>query len=145
MLFANVISTILTLVVLPGQVLATLPNSYGEDTNYGDIKALTEHFRNRLKGIGYGSERNAGSHNSDVFYFFSVHDYNSDGFLDGHELRLAFQGYELHWYGEEAANKLDFQDIEKMIDHALDEDDTNNDGRISWAEYLESQAYHKKL
>ena len=36
-------------------------------------------------------------------------------------------------------------EVEQMIDHALLEDDINNDGKISWEEYLASQQYHHNL
>ncbi|KAJ3370721.1 hypothetical protein HDU91_005956 [Kappamyces sp. JEL0680] len=64
--------------------------------------------------------------------------------LDGHELALAFQGYEFY-NGTGIENPIPTADLEYMIDHALDEDDTNNDGKISWEEYLASQSYHHKL
>ncbi|EGF80536.1 hypothetical protein BATDEDRAFT_25195 [Batrachochytrium dendrobatidis JAM81] len=123
---------------------ATLSSNYGEDSNYGDVKPSASHFRERLEAIGYGQDSNEkGDSNQEVIYFFSIHDYNYDGMLDGHELRLAFQGYEQDT-GKEKAH-IDLADLETMIDHALAEDDTNNDGMISWEEYLESQSYHHKL
>ncbi len=60
------------------------------------------------------------------------------------ELALAFQGYEFY-NGTEIEHPLGKSELEFMIDNAMTEDDLNNDGKISWQEYLESQQYHHKL
>ncbi|PKC10444.1 hypothetical protein RhiirA5_355443 [Rhizophagus irregularis] len=74
----------------------------------------------------------------DLYYLFSIHDVNRDGYLDGHELREAFIDDE---FGDSEGLKL--EEIVEMIDHVLLEDDMNNDGKISWEEYLLSQSYHQ--
>ena len=81
------------------------------------------------------------SDEDDIFYFFSLHDYNRDHKLDGHELALAFQGFEFY-NGTEFEESMNLVELEEMIDHALHEDDINNDGMIDWPEYLASQQYH---
>ncbi len=59
-------------------------------------------------------------------------------------MALAFQGYE--FFNETILeNPMARSDLEFMIDEALMEDDVNNDGKISWEEYLASQQYHQKL
>jgi hypothetical protein len=80
----------------------------------------------------------------DIYYFFSTHDYNEDGHLDGHELALSIIGYEFN-KGEETLTELSLPEMEVLINHTLEEDDKDNDGKISWAEYLESQKYHHLL
>ncbi|KAH6568659.1 hypothetical protein BASA50_008015 [Batrachochytrium salamandrivorans] len=132
--------------MLPCTSIANLSEKYGESTNYGDVSPSAAHFSERLRAAGYGQDipTESSTHNQDVIYFFSIHDYNYDGKLDGHELRLAFQGFERDT-GKESVPKIDMADLETMIDHALIEDDTDNDGMISWEEYLESQSYHHKL
>ncbi|KAJ3256691.1 hypothetical protein HK103_005186 [Boothiomyces macroporosus] len=60
------------------------------------------------------------------------------GELDGHELGMALMGYELYDQ-EEMQHEYDLEDLEEMIDHAMAEDDKDGNGKISWAEYLESQ------
>ena len=57
---------------------------------------------------------------------------------------MAFQGYEFY-NGTDIENPLSKTDLEFMIDNAMMEDDLNNDGKISWEEYLASQQYHHKL
>ncbi|KAL2919734.1 hypothetical protein HK105_200649 [Polyrhizophydium stewartii] len=142
----------------PG-VAARLSRDYGEDSNYGDIGHSAQFVRERLQKLGYGREKGArttetphaeGSdkplvHKQEVFYFFSLHDYNGDGHLDGHELRLAFQHYDREPGSPETFDPVNMDDLETMIDHALAEDDLDNDGKISWDEYLESQSYHRNL
>ncbi|KAL7751950.1 hypothetical protein RI367_002474 [Sorochytrium milnesiophthora] len=69
------------------------------------------------------------------YYWFTLHDYNKDQHLDGHELRAAFSDYSME-------NKLSLKEAEKNVDHIFEEDDLDNNGKISWPEYAESQAYH---
>lgn len=109
------------------------------DSNYGDVRKNTQAHQ-KLTHADVADE----PEDDDVFYFFSLHDYDKDGKLDGHELGLAFQGYEFY-NGTTFEESLDTKDLEFMIDHALHEDDSDNDGKISWEEYLESQKYHHKL
>ena len=64
----------------------------------------------------------------DRYYWFSLHDYNNDEHLDGHELRHAWMASNPEKYSKEV--------VEPMVDKIIERDDTDNDGRISWAEYL---------
>ncbi|KNE54527.1 hypothetical protein AMAG_17681 [Allomyces macrogynus ATCC 38327] len=73
--------------------------------------------------------------NDEEFYFFSLHDLNADEHLDGNELRAAFAEYTF-----DQAKTMN--EIEAMVDHILAEDDADNDGRISWEEYLASESIH---
>jgi Ca2+-binding EF-hand superfamily protein len=61
---------------------------------------------------------------------FNLYDLNRDGFLDGHELRAVFVN-EAHTPSSET--------YENLIDHVLEEDDYDNDGKISFPEYYHSQ------
>lgn len=71
----------------------------------------------------------------DMYYYFSLHDYNNDGHLDTHELRYAFTEHD-------TSHSISLKDVEEMINYVILDDDRDNDGTISWDEYLESQAYH---
>jgi hypothetical protein len=113
-----------------------IPGYDSETSNYGDFHKSAETYK---KESG-----NAVDPDKELFYFFSLHDYNRDHHLDGHELSLAYMGYE--FYKEEQIHDvIRKEDMEFMIDHALMEDDKDNDGKISWSEYLESQNYHHQL
>ncbi|CAO3630034.1 unnamed protein product [Mucor hiemalis] len=75
-----------------------------------------------------------------IYYLFLIHDVNSDGYLDGHELRQAFTDF---GGDEDATQYLSLDEVTEMVDHVLEEDDLHGDGLISWPEYLESQQYHQ--
>lgn len=72
----------------------------------------------------------------DLLYYFMLHDFDKDGFLDGHEMRVAFGDYD--------ASIKNLGDVEKVVDETLEEDDVDGDGKISWEEYLASIKYHQK-
>jgi Ca2+-binding EF-hand superfamily protein len=58
-----------------------------------------------------------------LFYLFSLHDYNKDGFLDGHELRAAFTDFD----GEDPSAIVSLDEVTEMVDHVLEEDDLNGE------------------
>ncbi|OBZ87805.1 Multiple coagulation factor deficiency protein 2 [Choanephora cucurbitarum] len=102
-------------------------SNYGDDHNKEHIQ---EHLKTLNKDNLELSEEDA------IYYLFVIHDLNGDGFLDGHELRVAMSDFD----HEEL--DLSLKEVTEMIDHVLEEDDINGDGLISWSEYLESQLYH---
>ena len=128
----------LLLVISP--VVQASSKQYNRDkSNYGDVHVAREYLKNKFVSENEQIELND---KKDHFYFFSIHDYNRDHSLDGHELRLALSGYEFeHTKGHESSFVPEAE-LEEVIDHVLSEDDKDNDGKISWEEYLESQAYH---
>ncbi|TPX35319.1 hypothetical protein SmJEL517_g02198 [Synchytrium microbalum] len=76
--------------------------------------------------------------NDDLYLFFGIADLNHDGYLDGHELRVAF----VREMEPAARERVQLPELEEMIDHVIEEDDKDGDALISWQEYLESQLYH---
>ncbi|KAI8815370.1 hypothetical protein BJ742DRAFT_864592 [Cladochytrium replicatum] len=109
------------------------------DSNYGNYHAAASHF---METAAFEPEQTAAAHGADddLFVFFSSADLDRDHHLDGHELRNAF----IAGFDEKVRTTLQIVDIEEMVDHALKEDDHDNDGKISWIEYLVSQKYKKK-
>ncbi|KAG0221058.1 hypothetical protein B0O80DRAFT_496132 [Mortierella sp. GBAus27b] len=103
-----------------------------EHSNYGD-KVKAKEFAKEHMGDKNLSEK------EELMMLFSLHDRNKDGYLDGIELRAAFSDYN---QGDEES-KLTLKQMLDMIDHVIAEDDTDNDGKISWEEYLISQKYHE--
>ncbi len=95
-------------------------------------KAITQAFTE------YGVTKKDVSDEDDLLYFFTVHDYDQDGLLDGHELRVAFGDH-----NDERRMSLD--EVERVIDGTLSEDDVDNDGKISWEEYLASIKYRESI
>ncbi|ORX47532.1 hypothetical protein BCR36DRAFT_413479 [Piromyces finnis] len=74
----------------------------------------------------------------DLLYFFSLHDYNGDNELDGNELFASF----IDGFDPETEEKKNLEYITKWVEHILEEDDIDGNGKISWSEYLASQKYH---
>lgn len=74
------------------------------------------------------------------FHYFTMHDLDKDQRLDGIELIKAIT----HWHGDETnpqavPPKMADQELEDMIDSILKDDDFDNDGYISYPEFLQSQ------
>ncbi|KAF7725146.1 hypothetical protein EC973_000398 [Apophysomyces ossiformis] len=110
-------------------------------SNYGEEKNTRQHIKEHLKSMLKNGEDSPELDDKDmIYYLFVIHDLNSDGYLDGHELRAAFTDFE-----EGEPNPTQFialDEVSMMVDHVLEEDDLNGDGLISWEEYLQSQLYH---
>ncbi|KAF9913834.1 hypothetical protein BX616_009484 [Lobosporangium transversale] len=119
-----------------GKVLKP-PMDDADHSNYGDMgkakEFAKEHMGERGKNL---TER------EELMMLFSIHDTNKDGYLDGIELRAAFS--QASDPAKEDSNpQLELEKMIEMIDHVIAEDDINNDGKISWEEYLISQKYHE--
>ena len=84
----------------------------GKDSNYGDIHKAAEHFKEETHA--------STSKEDDTYVFFSLHDYNQDGHLDGHELRNAFLGVEFN-EDKDVVVDIPLADLESYIDHTLSE------------------------
>ncbi|KAI9333678.1 hypothetical protein BDR26DRAFT_868003 [Obelidium mucronatum] len=96
--------------------------------SYGDFHKSSEQFKQAHQNSAEAMKAN------DLYLFFSLHDYDHNGHLDGHELRVAFTEFETK---EKGFTTL--AEVEKLVDEALEKDDHNGDGMIGWAEYLQSQ------
>jgi len=55
----------------------------------------------------------------DLFYFFTLHDYNKDNELDGNELFASFMDN----FDPATEEKKPLESIMEWIDHTLEEDD----------------------
>ncbi|KAI9206286.1 uncharacterized protein BJ171DRAFT_497178 [Polychytrium aggregatum] len=71
----------------------------------------------------------------DIYYYFALHDQNHDGHLDGHEIRNALTTFREVAEGD----KRSLNQIERDVDELLSKTDLNNDGLVSWEEYLASE------
>ncbi|CDS04759.1 hypothetical protein LRAMOSA07289 [Lichtheimia ramosa] len=112
-------------------------------SNYGDDKTNKQHIMEHIKSMAKeGQDPQAKlTENELVYYLFVLHDTNNDGHLDGHELRAAFTDFDED-EEDDPTRYVALDEITDMVDHVLEEDDLNGDGRISWEEYLQSQLYH---
>ncbi|CAJ0887902.1 5279_t:CDS:10 [Entrophospora sp. SA101] len=108
---------LIVFVTLISLAFATIQIQYDKDhNNYGNHERIKQHVVEHLKeaNLPYGTLKE----NDELFYLFSIHDINNDGFLDGNELRETFADTDL----------MDLDDLTKMIDHILLEDDADNEG-----------------
>lgn len=117
-----------------------------EHGNYGTSEDVREHVKQHLEAqkaknqVPFAVPDNA---DEELMYLFKFHDFDGNGKLDGHELIFALTD----WDGEEGGRNrgvtTPLHEIEKMIEHILEEDDEDNDNMISIQEYLKSAAYHE--
>jgi hypothetical protein len=80
-----------TLITLTAIVACDMLNR--AESNYGDMARASQYFKDHHPNFDIKDALDKGIP-EDVFMFFSIHDYNKDSMLDGHELRLAYLGYE---------------------------------------------------
>uniref|UniRef100_A0A8C5PDN6 Multiple coagulation factor deficiency 2, ER cargo receptor complex subunit n=1 Tax=Leptobrachium leishanense TaxID=445787 RepID=A0A8C5PDN6_9ANUR len=69
-------------------------------------------------------------------HYFKMHDYDGNSLLDGLELAAAIT--HVHKEGGENTDSLKEDDLIKMIDEVLRDDDKNKDGYIDYAEFAKS-------
>ncbi|XP_076830690.1 multiple coagulation factor deficiency protein 2 [Brachyhypopomus gauderio] len=70
-------------------------------------------------------------------HYFKMHDYDGNNLLDGLELATAIT----HVHKEEGSEKnqpMKEEDLIRLIDEVLRDDDKNNDGYIDYAEFARS-------
>ncbi|RUP51646.1 hypothetical protein BC936DRAFT_146780 [Jimgerdemannia flammicorona] len=111
-----------------------------QHSNYGDMERNKQHIQEHLKQISQEDQtppKPPTTEKEELYFIFTLHDYNKDGYLDGHELRSAFTDFE----GKDTPT-MSLEEVVDMVDHVLEEDDKDGDGRISWEEYMASQFYH---
>ncbi|KAJ3296710.1 hypothetical protein HDU79_005923 [Rhizoclosmatium sp. JEL0117] len=129
--------------------------AFADQSNYGDVHKEAQAYKKdvvqEMQNLGDATAAQQ-SHIKEVedsVLFFTLHDHNKDGHLDGHELLALYAGQDIKVGsdgrpvpGSVPPGKL--ADLIKLVDTVLDMDDTDNDGMISWEEYLASQEYHKQ-
>ncbi|KAJ3124372.1 hypothetical protein HK098_001196 [Nowakowskiella sp. JEL0407] len=143
------IKLLLAFVGIISTVIANIPQGYDDKHLYGDIhqnvqddlKQARKEMYERVK-IQAQNDKNLNGQSDfkeaptprgeeeEMLYWFALNDINGDGYLDGIEFRVAFTKH--------IPADADFRitDVEQMIDHIFDSDDVDNDGKISWEEYL---------
>jgi len=106
----------------------------------GGAKAFHEHAKDRdhimkdMEGVVNKPESEM-SQEELQFHYFKLHDSNNDNLLDGWELMFA-----LNHDDSKADEKkvLSDKEISDMLDPIFKEDDRNQDGFISYAEFMDS-------
>jgi len=93
-----------------------------------------EHIMKDMEGVVNKPESEM-SQEELQFHYFKLHDSNNDNLLDGWELMFALN-HEDH--KTEAKKPMSDQEIAVMLDPIFKEDDRNQDGYISYAEFMDS-------
>ncbi|KAG0286113.1 hypothetical protein BGZ96_009756 [Linnemannia gamsii] len=130
-------SALLLVAVATSSVLANIPETDGEHSNYGDTAKAKEFAKEHM-----GEKGKNLTEKEELMMLFTLHDTNKDGKLDGIELRAAFSDFN-DQHTPNSQSTVTLQNMLDMIDHVLGEDDLNNDGMISLEEYMISQKYHE--
>jgi len=135
LLRATPLLPLLLLTLVPLSVLGDNPHLRKKQgvTDYGDMHRELEHLK-QTEGQYNPKIGKLDTDSDEEYYYYTLHDVNEDGYLDGHELYHAFADD----YAEEG-NVIAHDTLVEWVDHVLEEDDQEQDGRISWAEYLLSQ------
>jgi len=103
-----------------GLILAclTLQVILGQEQSHGD--QVREHLKEMKADIQVNPE-------DEEYYYFSLHDLNGDGFIDGLELREIVN---------DAHNKdIPLDKMESYVGDALFAQDVDNDGRLNFNEF----------
>ncbi|KAJ3351053.1 WD repeat-containing protein wrap73 [Entophlyctis luteolus] len=119
-------------------------------SNYGDVHREAAAFKEQALRMLQRAKGDTGVHQGhikaadDMVLFFQLHDLNKDGHLDGHELLTVYANQEVAVGSDGrpttgSAPPAKLSDLVRLVDTALDMDDTDNDGMISWSEYFASQ------
>ncbi|XP_063299992.1 multiple coagulation factor deficiency protein 2 [Pelobates fuscus] len=70
-------------------------------------------------------------------HYFKMHDYDGNNLLDGLELATAISHVHKEG-GDEHTQSIKEEELIKLIDEVLRDDDKNNDGYIDYAEFAKS-------
>lgn len=82
------------------------------------------------------------SEESTRFHYFKLHDYDNNNKLDGLELYAAIAHYAEHHEGEAEGEKqrsMEHEQITKLVDVVLEQDDMNEDGFVDYFEFVQAQ------
>ncbi|XP_069465117.1 multiple coagulation factor deficiency protein 2 homolog [Ambystoma mexicanum] len=73
------------------------------------------------------------------FYYFTLHDFDQNKMLDGLEILAALREGLLHHVGSVFTPEEQLQHYTGMTDEVLEKDDLDQDGFLSYVEYMHSQ------
>ncbi|XP_077586293.1 multiple coagulation factor deficiency protein 2 isoform X2 [Stigmatopora nigra] len=95
-----------------------------------------DHIMEHLEGVIDKPEKEMSPQELQLHYF-KMHDYDGNDLLDGLELATAITHVHKEERGEDMIPMRD-EDLIKLIDDVLRDDDKNNDGYIDYAEFAKS-------
>ena len=78
------------------------------------------------------------------FHYFKLHDYDNNNKLDGLELYAAIAHYSDHGHEggaekQEPEHSLEHEQITRLVDVVLEQDDFNEDGFVDYFEFVKAQ------
>ncbi|XP_054711829.1 multiple coagulation factor deficiency protein 2 homolog [Uloborus diversus] len=76
------------------------------------------------------------------FGYFAAHDYDQNKKLDGLELLKAFGHEDQHDTDVSKNHSVFSEELENQVDDIFDEHDSDNDGFLSYKEFLSVQRFH---
>ncbi|XP_077468784.1 multiple coagulation factor deficiency protein 2 [Stigmatopora argus] len=95
-----------------------------------------DHIMEHLEGVIDKPEKDMSPQELQLHYF-KMHDYDGNDLLDGLELATAITHVHREERGEDM-HPMREEDLIKLIDDVLKDDDKNNDGYIDYAEFAKS-------
>ncbi|XP_077351298.1 multiple coagulation factor deficiency protein 2 [Festucalex cinctus] len=95
-----------------------------------------DHIMEHLEGVIDKPEKEMSPQELQLHYF-KMHDYDGNNLLDGLELATAITHVHREERGEQS-QQIGEEDLIKLIDDVLRDDDKNNDGYIDYAEFAKS-------
>ncbi|XP_078494895.1 multiple coagulation factor deficiency protein 2 homolog isoform X1 [Ciona intestinalis] len=128
----------ISLILLLSTVLrCTATGSTASKVSFGDGKLVRdiEHIKGELGGLVEMAMTNMNLEHLE-FYYFRLHDLNKDEILDGNELYAALSEGAVNFGLSEDNSAEKEKYLIEAVDHLLEETDANDDGLVTWLEYL---------
>jgi len=136
-------------------------HDHSDNLDVADLVVDEEHLVDDMEGIYTKKELEEMEDDEKIFSWFTAHDWDLDEHLDGLELVKALSHEHNYHHPEEenipegdivhdphqhteAADKQRFRRTVNIVDAMLEEDDSDKDGRVSFAEFM-SAFYHGRL
>ncbi|CAJ0582721.1 unnamed protein product, partial [Mesorhabditis spiculigera] len=103
-------------------------HKFGDQTEMKDEAHIKQHFENKIDVEAMTEEQRR-------FHYFSMHDLDKDGKIDGIEIMKSLT--HSHEGDQGAGTPISDEDaMIRMIDSVLEQMDINGDGYIDFAEYM---------
>lgn len=97
-------------------------------------------MKHHMQDMGYMEDVKLDDNEAMEFHYFKLHDTDNNNKLDGLELAAAITHY--HEPGEEGKHQavaLEDEELGRMLDQILKEDDINMDGYVDYYEFKQAQ------
>ncbi|KAI6237728.1 hypothetical protein M3Y95_00295600 [Aphelenchoides besseyi] len=112
--------------------LANAKHQFASKDEIGNMEHMKQHLDRKINVEKMDQQKAR-------FHYFKLHDTNQNGNLDGLEIMKAIT-HNHEEPGDKPREVMSDEELEKLVDAVLSDLDTNNDGRIDFAEYLKRAA-----